>query len=104
MEINLSWWEFEYLIKDVEYTIIGAGIVGISTAIELKQMVPNAKILILDKKRLPIGASSKNAGFACFGSISEIDDDLASYGEDICTQLIKIKCNNAKKVTYSSFQ
>jgi hypothetical protein len=30
---------------------------------------------------LPHGASTKNAGFACFGSISEIIDDLKSHSE-----------------------
>ena len=31
---------------------------------------------------LPQGASTKNAGFACFGSLSEILDDLNSHTED----------------------
>jgi hypothetical protein len=31
---------------------------------------------------LPHGASTKNAGFACFGSISEIIDDLKSHSEE----------------------
>jgi hypothetical protein len=31
---------------------------------------------------LPHGASTKNAGFACFGSISEIIDDLKSHLEE----------------------
>ena len=57
---------------------------GISTAIEIKRYNPQAKILVLDKKALPIGASTKNAGFACFGSISEIYEDVTLYGEDIC--------------------
>jgi hypothetical protein len=32
---------------------------------------------------LPHGASTKNAGFACFGSISEIIDDLKSHSEEV---------------------
>jgi hypothetical protein len=31
---------------------------------------------------LPQGASTKNAGFACFGSLSEIIDDLKSHSEE----------------------
>jgi hypothetical protein len=37
---------------------------------------------------LPHGASTKNAGFACFGSISEIIDDLKSHSEEEVYQLV----------------
>jgi len=88
---RLSWWEYEYLIRNVDYTVVGAGIVGLSTAISLKKAEPQSKVLILDKKRAPIGASTKNAGFACFGSVSEIFDDFTTYGEAICRKLIKMR-------------
>jgi len=88
---GMSWWEFEHFLKDVDYSIIGSGIVGLSTAIELKNIDPNSKVLIIDKKTLPIGASTKNAGFACFGSISEILDDFETYGEAICQKLIQMR-------------
>jgi len=91
IQARLSWWEYEHFLKGVDYTIVGAGIVGLSTAIELKTASPEAKVLIIDKKRAPLGASTKNAGFACFGSISEIDDDYDSYGEEICSKLIKMR-------------
>ncbi|MFT6333649.1 MAG: gamma-glutamylputrescine oxidase [Saprospiraceae bacterium] len=91
VEQKLSWWEYEYLLKDVDYTILGAGIVGLTTAIELKQFVPDLKILIIDKKTYPVGASTKNAGFACFGSVSEILDDIECFGEDVCHKLIAMR-------------
>ncbi len=91
MEYKLSWWEDEYFLKDVDYTILGAGIVGLSTAIELKLIAPQAKVLIIDKKTYPVGASTKNAGFACFGSISEILDDIETFGEDLCHRLIAMR-------------
>lgn len=91
MKKKLSWWEYEHLLKDVDYTIIGSGIVGISTAIELKEEIPNCKVLVLDKKILPLGASTKNAGFACFGSISEIWEDYTTYGEKACEKLIAMR-------------
>ena len=91
LEQKLSWWEYQYLLKDVDYTILGAGIVGLSTAIELKQFAPELKVLIVDKKTYPIGASTKNAGFACFGSVSEILDDIDRFGEDICHNLISMR-------------
>ncbi len=88
---ELSWWEYEHYLKGIDYTIVGSGIVGLSVAIELNTMDPSCKILIVDKKRLPIGASTKNAGFACFGSISEILDDYDSYGTRICKKLIRMR-------------
>lgn len=75
----------------MDYTILGAGIVGVSTAIEVKLLSPNSKVLIIDKKTYPVGASTKNAGFACFGSVSEILDDIDSFGEDICHKLIAMR-------------
>ena len=38
---------------------------------------------------MPQGASTKNAGFACFGSISEIIDDLETHSEQEVIDLIK---------------
>jgi len=90
---QISWWEYEHYFDKVEYTIIGGGIVGISTAISLKQLRPRAKILVIDKKKLPFGASTKNAGFACFGSISEIYEDYSVLGADICAKLIQMRWN-----------
>ena len=45
----------------------------------LKQRFPKKNIIILEKGIFPQGASTKNAGFACFGSISEILNDLDSH-------------------------
>lgn len=88
---RLSWWETDYYLNNVDVTILGAGIVGLSTAIELKQMSPELNILLIDKKTIPIGASTKNAGFACFGSVSEILDDIDRFGEHSCRQLIAMR-------------
>ena len=79
------------MFKDIDYTIIGGGIVGLSTAIEIKKIDASLKVLVVDMKRLPFGASTKNAGFACFGSISEIMDDYHHYGEEVCKKLIKMR-------------
>jgi glycine/D-amino acid oxidase-like deaminating enzyme len=78
---QLSYWERKTYFEEVDFLIIGAGIVGFSTAIELKKKYPDAKILILERGYLPSGASSKNAGFACFGSVTELLDDLTKMDE-----------------------
>lgn len=87
--MNLSYWEIKSYLTNIDYTIIGSGIVGLNCALQLKQQFPKAKILILERGMLPQGASTKNAGFACFGSLSEILDDLNSHSEDEVFNLVK---------------
>ncbi|WP_116789855.1 NAD(P)/FAD-dependent oxidoreductase [Flavobacterium psychrotrophum] len=87
--MNLSWWEIDSWFSNVDYTIVGSGIVGLHTALRLRERFPDSKILILERGALPQGASTKNAGFACFGSLSEIIDDLSNYTEVEVTGLIQ---------------
>jgi len=87
--MNLSYWEIKTWLSNIDYTIVGSGIVGLNCALHLRKRFPKAKILILEKGMLPQGASTKNAGFACFGSLSEIIDDLNTHSESEVLQLIK---------------
>ncbi|WP_282088362.1 NAD(P)/FAD-dependent oxidoreductase [Aquimarina algiphila] len=88
-ETNLSYWEYKTWLSNIDFTIIGSGIVGLSCALRLRTKFPKAKILILERGMLPNGASTKNAGFACFGSLSEILDDLNSHTEAEVLRLIQ---------------
>lgn len=87
--MNLSYWEYKTWLSHIDFTIVGSGIVGLNCALHLKKRYPAAKILILEKGTLPQGASTKNAGFACFGSISEILADLKQHSEEEVQQLVK---------------
>ncbi len=87
--MNLSYWEIKSYLTNVDFTIIGSGIVGLNCALQLKQQYPKATILVLERGMLPQGASTKNAGFACFGSLSEIIDDLHSHTEEEVYNLVK---------------
>ncbi len=87
--MNLSYWEIKSWLTNVDYTIIGSGIVGLTCALNLKKRFPKANILLLEKGVLPQGASTKNAGFACFGSLSEIIEDLKTHSEQEVINLIK---------------
>ena len=78
---ELSFWEKTSYFENIDFLIIGSGIVGISTSLYLKTKYPNAKIVILERGYLPTGASSKNAGFTCFGSPTELFDDLNTMDE-----------------------
>ena len=86
--MNYSYWELKEWFSNIDFTIVGSGIVGLNCALELKKKYPEAKILILEKGMLPQGASTKNAGFACFGSLSELIDDLSSHTEQEVYNLV----------------
>lgn len=87
--MNFSYWEYKSWLSNIDYTIVGSGIVGLNAALHLKIKDPKAKILIIERGMLPNGASTKNAGFACFGSLSEILDDLKTHSEEEVLELIK---------------
>lgn len=75
-----SYWERQSFTH-YDYVVIGSGIVGLSSAVELKQKHPNASVLVLERGLLPTGASTRNAGFACMGSLTELLDDLKENDE-----------------------
>ena len=87
--MQLSYWEIKNWFTNVDFTIVGSGIVGLHCALELRERFPESKILILEKGILPQGASTKNAGFACFGSLSELIDDLKTHTEEEVIQLVQ---------------
>ncbi|MCB9186563.1 MAG: FAD-binding oxidoreductase [Flavobacteriales bacterium] len=85
---SLSYWEIDHYLKDIDLLVVGSGIVGLTTAIFFKKKHPNKKVVLVEKGFLPSGASTKNAGFACFGSLSEILADLRFSTQDEVFALI----------------
>ena len=86
---SYSYWESEEWLQTPDLLIIGGGIVGASTALFYKQKFPDREVLILDKGMMPEGASTRNAGFACIGSISEHLADIKTAGKDVVFGRIK---------------
>ncbi|MBX2890667.1 MAG: FAD-binding oxidoreductase [Saprospiraceae bacterium] len=82
IKYELSYWERETFFKNLDIAVIGSGIVGLAAAIHLKTLDPTLRVAVLERGPLPIGASTRNAGFACFGSMTELLDDLTSMSED----------------------
>src|SRR5690606_18460544 len=87
--MNTSYWEHKTWLSTIDFTIIGSGIVGLHCALRLKEKYPDGKIVVLERGILPNGASTKNAGFACFGSLSEILDDLQNHTEAEVVELVE---------------
>lgn len=82
----LSYWETESFLK-YDFIIVGSGITGLSTAIELKEKFPGKSVLVLERGLFPTGASTRNAGFACLGSVTELLDDLDNLPPDKVLEL-----------------
>jgi glycine/D-amino acid oxidase-like deaminating enzyme len=74
--MNFSYWEHEIWLKNIDFAIIGGGIVGLSAAYHIQLEHPDARVVIFERDFVSLGASTRNAGFACFGSPSEILSDL----------------------------
>jgi glycine/D-amino acid oxidase-like deaminating enzyme len=84
----LSFWERESFL-DYDCIVIGSGIVGLSTAASLIEQKPSLRIAILERGILPAGASTRNAGFACFGSPSELLADIKADGHESMLSLVE---------------
>jgi gamma-glutamylputrescine oxidase len=78
----LSFWEKDIFKPKYDFLIIGSGFSGLWMAFFLKKKHPKAEIAILERGTLPSGASTKNAGFACFGSPSELLENVKEIGWD----------------------
>ena len=82
----ISFWERESLLK-YDVIVVGSGIVGLQTAIQAKQLHPNYSVLVLERGLLPTGASTRNAGFAATGSLSELVADAKVMNEEALVDL-----------------
>lgn len=97
MTNHQSYWERQnFFAADV--VIIGSGIVGLNAALTIKQGSPQTSVLVLERGFLPNGASTKNAGFACFGSISELIEQEKVCGTDGLYELISKRWSGLLKL------
>ena len=87
---GLSIWEQAGWVQDPDAVVIGTGIVGMNAALELRSRHPDWHIVMADRSTFG-GASTRNAGFACFGSPSELAEDWTSLGADALQELVEMR-------------
>ena len=84
----ISYWE-KIAFTSYDFIVIGGGISGLFSALSFNKKNPRARIAILERDIFPNGASTKNAGFACFGSISELIEDSKKMSENSLINLVE---------------
>ena len=89
MKYELSYWEREIFTQGIDVAVIGSGLVGLSAAIRVKERFPGARVAVIERGGLPAGASTRNAGFACFGSMTELLDDLSHTPESTVWETVE---------------
>jgi glycine/D-amino acid oxidase-like deaminating enzyme len=92
-----SVWETESFFAPATVAIVGGGLLGLWTARELKINDPNLKVTLIDAGTVPTGASTRNAGFACFGSPSELLHD-AQTDESAMWQTVEWRFKGIQKI------
>lgn len=96
--MHLSYWEKTTFFNKIDYAIIGSGIVGLNAALTIKKAKPSAKVAVIERGSIPSGASTRNAGFACFGSTSELLDDLETATKEEVLELVELRWKGLQKL------
>ncbi len=91
-----SVWEKSKFFK-ADIIILGAGLTGLSAAASIKEKNPAKEVLVLDQHVIPKGASTRNAGFACFGSLSELYSDMKNMGPSNMAGLVEKRWKGLQK-------
>lgn len=98
MGYNVSFWEKETFFAQQDVIIVGSGFTGLWSALQLITQHPEYKITILERGLIPTGASTRNAGFSCFGSPSELLSDIDAMGEEKMWQLVEKRFNGLTEI------
>ncbi len=86
----LSFWEKTQLLE-YDLVVLGGGITGMFCALEYRKLNPKARIGILERGLFSNGASTKNAGFACFGSLTELMDDAKNMDDQTLCKIVQMR-------------
>jgi gamma-glutamylputrescine oxidase len=96
--LPVSIWEKESFFAPKDFIIIGSGFTGLWSAYYLKKRYPDKSVTILERGIIPSGASSRNAGFACFGSFTELESDAKTLGETEMLELLEMRFKGLEKI------
>ena len=87
-----SYWETNRVLSTVDLLIVGGGFTGLSAAHFAHTNNPSLRIAVVDQQSYGQSmASTRNAGFACFGSPTEILSDIQNEGIEQALARVKLR-------------
>lgn len=78
--------------------VVGGGITGLNAALHTRRLHPTREVLLIERGAFPAGASTRNAGFACFGSAGEIQDDLRTLSAKEVSALVGLRWQGLQRL------
>lgn len=96
--ISVSYWEKSAFYDHCDILIVGAGLTALHSAIQIKRLRPETDVRILERHSIPQGAATRNAGFACFGSPSELLADFTKMSDDEVFSLVRRRQSGLSKL------
>ena len=92
MIMQSSYWETNRVLSTTDLLIVGGGFAGLSSAHFAGIKNPSLRIAVVDQQSYgQTMASTRNAGFACFGSPTEILADIESEGIEQALARVKMR-------------
>ncbi len=95
-----SIWELDTFYRKRDVIIMGGGFSGLWAAIAIKEKYPEKSVLIIERNAVPLGASTRNAGFACFGSLTEVIADSGKMGWEKTLELVAMRFSGLQKIRH----
>ncbi|NNE71416.1 MAG: FAD-binding oxidoreductase [Rhodothermales bacterium] len=81
--VTRSVWQSRKAAREAcDVCIVGAGILGASTAWWLGKLAPRLRVVVVDARWPAYGASGRNAGFLLQGAVTDYVSDIRLYGID----------------------
>ncbi|HRE51236.1 MAG TPA: FAD-dependent oxidoreductase [Flavitalea sp.] len=96
--MQLSIWEKESFYAPRDIIIVGGGFTGLWSAYFLKKKYPRLSVMLVDRGLIPTGASTRNAGFATFGSLTELAQDAQNMGQDRMLQVVEMRYRGLERI------
>jgi gamma-glutamylputrescine oxidase len=97
MKATTSLWE-DTLWQNCDIAIIGGGFLGMWTALRLKESSPHLQIHIYERDTFGLGASSRNAGFSCFGTVGELVSDSHTSSFEQAASVVADRYNGLQDI------
>ena len=91
-----TFWDRDLLFpRPCDVVIIGGGFTGMSAAITIKRYRPSWHVVVVESEATGTLASSRNAGFICLGSPTELMRDIQDHGLPVVEELLQWKIQGA---------